>query len=118
MIKFGNNVQDTTTTTGTGNLTLSGTAPAGCQSFNAGIGVGPSFFYRIENAAQTEWEDGLGHLSASTTFVRDVVYLSSNSNNLVSFSAGTKTVTNTIGKEQMLMLPTQGMEVAWRAAWN
>lgn len=87
---FKDRVKDSTTTTGTGNITLAGAPPTGFQSFNAGYGVGPLFFYVIESGA--DWEVGIGHLSASTTLVRDTVLASSNSNALVSFSAGTKNV--------------------------
>lgn len=87
---FRDRVEDTTTSTGTGNLTLSGTAPSGRESFNTAFGVGPSFTYVVELGS--EWETGTGHLSASTTLVRDVVHGSSNADSLVNFSAGTKKV--------------------------
>lgn len=86
-------VKETTTTTGTGNLTLAG-AVATFRTFNTGVGVGPKFTYRIDGGA--EWEIGIGHLSGSTTLVRDVVQASTNSNALVSFSAGTKAVFITV----------------------
>jgi hypothetical protein len=87
-------VKDTTTTTGTGNITLSGTAPTGFEDFNTAFGTGTYFFYAIEGGA--EWEVGIGTLSASTTLVRDTVLASSNGDNAVNFSAGTKNVFNTI----------------------
>ena len=88
MPAFAERVRDTTTTTGTGNVTLSGTAPTGFQSFNSAFGTSVRFCYCIAGGA--EWEVGEGYLSASTTLVRDVVTASSNSNAAVSFSAGTK----------------------------
>jgi hypothetical protein len=94
MAYFADRVKDTTTTTGTGNITLSGTAPTGFQSFNAAFGTSIYFYYCIEGGS--EWEVGLGHLSASTTLVRDVIYNSTNSNNAVNFSSGTKNVFCTI----------------------
>lgn len=97
--EFRDRVKDTTTTTGTGNITLSGTAPTGFQSFNTAFGTGVYFQYVIE--AGSEWEVGLGHLSASTTLVRDDVIASSNSNAAVSFSVGTKTVRCTIAAAAM-----------------
>lgn len=84
-------VKDTTTTTGTGDITLSGTAPTGYQSFNTAFSTGNIFFYAISSSG-SEWEVGEGYLSASTTLVRDTVLASSNSGNAVSFSAGTKDV--------------------------
>ena len=82
-------VKETTTTTGTGTVTLAG-AVSGFQSF-AAIGNANTTYYTI--AAGTEWEVGLGtYTSSGTTLSRDVVYSSSNSNAAVNFSAGTKNV--------------------------
>jgi len=84
-------VQDTTTTTGTGSVTLTGTPPAGYQSFGAAIGNGNTTYYVINGGSQ--WEVGIGtYISASTALSRDTVLSSSNSGSLVNFSAGTKTV--------------------------
>ena len=84
-------VQDTTTTTGTGSVTLTGTPPAGYQSFGAAIGNGNTTYYVINGGSQ--WEVGIGtYISASTALSRDTVLSSSNSGSLVDFSAGTKTV--------------------------
>lgn len=96
---FADRVKDTTTTTGTGDVTLSGSPPSGYQSFNSAIGLGTYFHYTIE--ANGEWEVGQGHLSASTTLVRDAVFASSNSGALVNFSAGTKNVFLTISAYEM-----------------
>lgn len=89
-IFFADRVKDTSTTTGTGNLTLSGTAPTGYQSFNTAFGTNAKFYYVIDGGS--EWEVGCGYLSASTTLVRQTVHSSSNANALVNFSAGTHTV--------------------------
>lgn len=83
-------VKDTTTTTGTGSVTLSGTAPIGYVSFATAIGNGNNTYYTI--TAGSEWEVGIGTLSATTTLSRDTVLASSNSGSLVNFSAGTKDV--------------------------
>jgi hypothetical protein len=88
-------VHQTGTTTGTGNFTLS--AVDGKRSFNTAFGNGVTtdvFFYFISNRAAAEWEIGTGHMSDASTLVRDTVITSSNSNNAVSFAAGTKDVTN------------------------
>lgn len=85
-------VKDSSTTTGTGSLTLSGTAPTGYQDFNAAVGVGPSFYYCISSSGSAEWEVGIGYLSASTTLVRDTILSSSNSGSVVNLSSGTKDV--------------------------
>ena len=81
-------VQETSTTTGTGTITLAG-AVSGFQSFSA-IGNGNTTYYAIVGG--TEWEVGLGtYTSSGTTLSRDTV-LSSSTGSKVSFSAGTKNV--------------------------
>lgn len=93
MPRFADRVQETTTTTGTGAITLSGTAPAGRQTFAAGFGAGSSFVgYCIQGQTPGEWEVGKGTFNGTTTLTRDVVRSSSNSGALVNFSAGTKDV--------------------------
>ena len=89
---YSDRVKDSTTTTGTGDITLSGTAPTGYESFNTAFGTGTYFFYCISSDGGSEWEVGEGHLSASTTLVRDTVLQSSNSDAAVNFSSGTKDV--------------------------
>lgn len=84
-------VLETSTTTGTGALTLSG-APSGYQTFNDGVAVGNTTFYAVFNTAAAEWELGLGTLSTSTSLSRTTVYSSSNNDLAVNFSAGTKNV--------------------------
>jgi len=89
---FKNRVRDNTTTTGTGTITLSGSAPTGYQSF-AAIGNLNETYYQIVNSTGSEWEIGRGtYTSSGTTLSRDFVLSSSNSSNKVNFSAGTKTV--------------------------
>lgn len=100
-------VMDTTTTTGTGNITLSGTPVSGFRAFGSTFATNEPFDYCIEavdsNGVPTgEWEIGEGYLSASTTLVRSVVATSSNSNAAVNFSAGTKRVFNTFPSNEIL----------------
>ncbi|MBP9750996.1 MAG: hypothetical protein KBC95_04095 [Candidatus Peribacteraceae bacterium] len=87
---YADRVKDTTTTTGTGDLTLSGSAPTGFQTFNAAIGQGPLFYYAISASGSAEWEVGRGYLSAATTLVRQTVLASSNAGAVVNLSSGTK----------------------------
>lgn len=94
---FVDRVLETSTTTGSGNFTLAG-AVTGYQTFNAAFGTGSAamFFYCIVGVdaggvPTGEWEAGRGHLSASTTLVRDT-FLASSSGSTVNFSAGTKNV--------------------------
>ena len=82
-------VQEVTTTTGTGTVTLGG-ATTGFQSFSA-VGNGNTTYYTISGGS--EWEVGIGtYTSSGTTLSRDTVLASSNSGSLVSFSAGSKNV--------------------------
>jgi hypothetical protein len=84
-------VQETTTTTGTGTVTLLG-ASTGFQSF-AAIGNGNTTFYCIAGQGTSEWEVGIGtYTSSGTTLARTTVLASSNSGSAVNFSAGTKSV--------------------------
>ncbi len=88
---FADRVKETTTTTGTGNITLAG-AVTQFETFTANFATNDNFYYAIVGQTGTEWEVGRGHLSGATTLVRDAVLASSNSNSLVSFAAGTKDV--------------------------
>ena len=97
---------ETSTTTGTGNITLAGAVTGYKALFGGKIGLNALFDYCIEavdaNSIPTgEWETGEGYLSGSTTLVRSVVAESSNANALVSFAAGTKRVFLTFGASEM-----------------
>ncbi len=96
---YADRVKDTTTTTGTGNVTLSGTPPTGYQAFATPFAVNDPIEYTIAGGA--EWEVGIGYLSGSTTLVRDRVLRSSNSDALVNFSAGTKDVFCTLPADEI-----------------
>ena len=84
-------VKETTTTTGTGTVTLLG-ASTGFQSFSA-IGNTNTTYYTIAGQTTSEWEVGIGtYTSSGTTLARTTVIASSNAGALVNFSAGTKDV--------------------------
>jgi hypothetical protein len=85
-------VKETTTSTGTGTITLAG-AVTGFQSF-AAVGDGNTTYYTIAGQANSEWEVGIGTYTASgTTLSRDTVLASSvGAPSRTSFSAGTKDV--------------------------
>jgi hypothetical protein len=81
-------VQETSTTTGTGTITLAG-AVTGFQSFSA-IGDANTTYYAIVGGSQ--WEVGLGtYTSSGTTLSRDTVLASSTGSKL-DLAAGTKNV--------------------------
>ena len=84
-------VKETTTTTGTGTVTLLGAA-TGFQSFST-IGNTNTTYYTIAGQGTSEWEVGVGtYTSSGTTLARTTILASSNSGSAVSFSAGTKDV--------------------------
>jgi len=84
-------VNETTTTTGTGTVTLLG-AVTGYQSFSV-VGNANTTYYTIASQTLSEWEVGIGtYTSSGTTLARTTVLSSSNSGSLVNFSAGTKNV--------------------------
>lgn len=83
-------VKDTTTTTGTGPLTLANSAPTGFRTATSAYGTGTSTVnYCVE--LNSEWEVGQGSFNG-TTFVltRTTILASSNAGAAVNFSAGTK----------------------------
>lgn len=92
-------VLETTTTTGSGTITLAG-AKQGYQTFSLAIGDGNQTYYSI--ASQTEWEVGIGTYSANT-LTRDTVLSSSSSGGKVTFSAGTKDVFVTYPAEKSVV---------------
>jgi hypothetical protein len=95
-------VKETTTTTGSGTVTLLG-ASTGYQSF-AAIGNANSTYYTIAGQTGSEWEVGIGtYTSSGTTLSRDTVLASSNSGSLVTFSAGTKDVFVTYPSERAII---------------
>jgi hypothetical protein len=95
-------VKETTTTTGTGTVTLLG-ASTGFQSF-AVVGNGNTTYYTIAGQTGSEWEVGIGTYTASgTTLARTTVLSSSNSGSAVNFSAGTKDVFVTYPSERAVI---------------
>jgi hypothetical protein len=81
-------VRETSTTTGTGTLTLDG-AVTGFRTFGSAIGSANTCYYTI--TIGSDWEIGVGTVGTGT-LARTTVMKSSNSNNAVNFGAGTKDV--------------------------
>lgn len=92
-VVYKDRVKETSTTTGTGDMTLLG-AVTGYQSFSgSGLTNGQQTHYFIENPGTSEWEVGLATFnSAVPSITRSSVLASSNANAAVNFSAGTKNV--------------------------
>ena len=100
-------VKETSTTAGTGTITLAG-AVAGFQSF-AAVGNGNSTYYAIVDPATGAWEVGIGtYTSSGTTLSRTTVLSSSNSGSLVSFAANSKDVFVTYPSERAVWLDSAG----------
>jgi len=103
-------VQETTTTVGTGTVTLGG-AVLGFQTF-AIIGNANQTYYAIVDPTTGDYEVGIGTYTASgTTLSRTTVLESSNSNSLVNFAAGSKNVFCTYPAERAVYLDTAGSAV-------
>ena len=82
-------VKETTSTAGTGTITLAGAA-TGFQSF-AVIGNGNQTYYTIAEQGGSNWEVGIGtYNSSGTTLTRNTVLASTNAGSKVSFGVGTK----------------------------
>lgn len=82
-------VWETSTSTGTGDMTLAG-AVVGHSTFAARVGASRSCYYCIGHRTANEWEVGIGTVG-SGLLQRNTV-ISSSTGSAVSFSAGTKDV--------------------------
>ena len=104
-------VKETTTTTGTGTVTLLG-ASTGFQSF-AVVGNTNTTYYTIAGQGTSEYEVGIGTYTLSgTTLARTTILASSNANAAVNFSAGTKDVFVTYPAGKSINLDASGNSTA------
>ena len=95
-------VKETTTTTGTGAVSLGG-AVTGFETFAAGVGNSNTTYYAIVHQTAAEFEVGLGTLDGdSSDLTRTTVISSSNSDSAVDFAAGTKDVFCTIPASKLI----------------
>jgi hypothetical protein len=88
-LAYNDRVQESTTTSGTGTISLGG-AVAGYQAFSTAfpspVGGSQDVYYSITDSSNN-WEVGIGtYTSSGDTLSRNIVLQSSNSNALVSFS--------------------------------
>jgi len=95
-------VRETTTTTGTGTITLAG-AVANFETFTANLSNSDTTYYAIVDSTNNAFEVGLGTFTSSGTTLARSVIASSNSNNLVDFSAGTKDVFITVPASKIVV---------------
>lgn len=87
-------VKETTTSTGTGSITLAG-AEEKYIAFGSVLSNSDTVYYAIEHSGSgvDEWEVGIGTYTSSTDSIsRDTILSSSNSGSAVNFSVGTKTI--------------------------
>ena len=101
-------VYDTTTTTGTSALSVSGTAPTGYRTFSAVMTTNDTCYYAAVHQTANEWEVGVGTYSSSNTLTRTTILASSNSNSAVNFSAGTKNVYITMPAAKAVQVDASG----------
>lgn len=84
-------VKESTTSTGTGTVTLDG-AGTGYQTFSAGVGANNTTFYTIASGASSQWEVGIGTVGAGgTTLTRDTI-LASSTGSIIDFTSGAKDI--------------------------
>lgn len=97
---FGERVQETSSTVGTGAYSLGGASAADRQTFVGGIGGGNTCFYFAEDGAGN-YEVGSGTITDGSpdTLSRDTIFKSSNADAAVSWGAGVKTITNGLPAE-------------------
>lgn len=94
-------IKETTTTTGTGTYTLAG-AVTGFEAFSE-IGNSNTTYYACTDG--TDFEIGIGTYTASgTTLARTTILQSSNSDNAVNWSSGTRTIFCTLPAQKAVFL--------------
>lgn len=98
-------IKETSTTTGTGPLTLAG-AMTGMRAFSAVCAVADTVYYAAQGVDTAgyptpDWEVGLGTYSAANTLTRTTVLSSSNAGAAVVFPAGTRQVWIDIAATQL-----------------
>ena len=95
-------IKETTTTTSTGTYTLGG-AVSGFETFTANLSNGDTTYYCCTDG--TDFEVGLGTFASSgTTLARTTIISSSNSNNAVNWSSGSRDIFCTLPGSKALAL--------------
>lgn len=92
MAKYASMVEETTETTGTSDLVLTG-ATTGHRALSAAFAADDYVNYLIRDANGTAWERGYGKFNGTTGLTRQYVKESSNSDNKITLTAGEHTVT-------------------------
>jgi hypothetical protein len=108
-LQIADRVKETTTTTGTGSLTVAG-AMTGFRAFSSVCSTGDTFYYGVQavdgsGVPTGDWEVGFGTYSGANTLARTTILSSSNANAAVSFAAGTKQVWIDLAAAQLNAIP-------------
>ena len=91
-LQLNDRVKESSITTGVVPIVLAG-SPTGYQNIASSISTSNTFPYVIELIGGSEWEIGVGqYITANNSIIRTQILNSSNSSNIVNFSAGTKNV--------------------------
>jgi hypothetical protein len=101
-LKIADRVKETTTTVGSGSITLAG-AVTGYRTFASVLSTADTTYYCIADQGGSNWEVGLGTFTSPTTLARTTILSSSNSGSVVTFGAGTKDVFITEPSSQVLL---------------
>ena len=108
-------VRETTTTTGTGTYTLAG-AVTGFETFGS-VGNSNTTYYCCTDG--TDFEVGVGtYTSSGTTLARTTILQSSNSDNAVNWSSGTRQIFCTEPAEKSVILDSSGDLTLTGASYN
>ena len=109
-------VKETSTSTGTGAMTLAGAA-IGFITFATGIQGSNTTYYTIHNQGTNEWEVGLGTLDGtSANLTRTTVITSSSGGSAINFNTGTKDVFCTLPASKSVYLDATGTPVGAASA--
>ena len=101
-------VKESSTTTGTGNISLSG-ALATFDTFASYMSTNDTTYYAIVNTSGAdEWEVGLGTFQSDGTLARTTVYAGSNGTSAVNFGSGQKDVFMTYAANRAVYTDSSG----------
>jgi hypothetical protein len=107
MLVLKDRVQELTTTSGTGTLTLTGSL-SGFQTFSTAIGNGNTTFYTIYDPTAYDWEVGIGTVGAGTLARTTVLSNSAGTTTQISFASNSKFVFCTYPSEKSVNLDASG----------
>lgn len=116
MPSYADRVKETTTTEGSGSISLAG-AVSGFRSFSSAFaGVSPIVVGYAIVGSGGEWEVGKGIFDGTSTLTRDFIRSSSNGGTIVSFSPGSKEVFVTPSAEALDNINV-GLQLAQSNGW-